>query len=92
MIKGEKMKDPVRELLQKRKDKGIAIILGVKDSQCNEYLPEDVADALRKVILDQFNDYADLCGDLLNSYSSDSIILNEHYLKKLDDIHEALNG
>ena len=86
------MKDPVRELLQKRKDKGIAIILDVKDKKCNDYLPEDIADALRKVILDQFNDFADLCGDLLNSYTSDSIVLNEHYLKKLDDIYEAVNG
>ncbi len=84
--------DPVRELINKRRDKSIAVILSMKDNKCDEFLPSDVSQELRKIILDQFNDFAEICNDVLNSYSTETVVLNEHYLNKIDEIHGALNA
>lgn len=70
------------ELLAKRRDRAIAIILGVKERECDEYLPLAARSKLRKVILDQFNDLYSLCLDLATD--SEDVILNELYQRKID--------
>jgi hypothetical protein len=87
---GQMMTDPIKELLSKRRDRAIAIILSVKEKECDEYLSPEASASLRKAVLDQLNDYTALCVDLLNSYTSDAVILNEDYLAKIDDIHEMM--
>lgn len=87
------MIDPTKELLSKRRDRAIAIILSVKEKECDSYLSSEASASLRKVVLDQLNDYTSLCIDILNSYSNDTVVLNEDYLAKIDDIHEVMvNG
>lgn len=76
------------KILSRRRDRAIAIILGVKERECDFYLPEDVSRTLRKVILDQFNDFALLAEDIANS----NVVLNQRYLEKLDSILEHLDG
>lgn len=76
------------KLLARRRDRAIAIILGVKERECDYFLPDDVSKSLRKVILDQFNDFAVLAEDLANS----NVVLNQRYLEKLDSILEHLDG
>lgn len=76
------------KLLSRRRDRAIAIILGVKERECDFYLPEDVSRTLRKVILDQFNDFAMLAEDIASS----NVVLNQRYLEKLDSILEHLDG
>lgn len=78
--------NPIRDLLAKRKDKCIAIILSTKERECDQYLDPEASYALRKVVLDQVNDLADLAIDLMEA----NTILNEQYLQKLDDIHEVV--
>lgn len=84
------MDDAVRNILAKRRDRMIATILGAKEDICDEYLPQDASSEFRKIILDQVNDYYDLCSDLLRSVQPDSIVINEKFLDKLDEIHEVL--
>jgi hypothetical protein len=82
--------DPVEKILAKRRDRMIATILGVKEDECDEYLPVASSQKLRKTILDQVNDYFDLCRDLLKSVQPEGVIMNEKYAEKLDEIHEVL--
>lgn len=77
---------PAERLLARRRDRSIAIILGVKERECDPYLPEEASRKLRKVILDQFNDFAMLVHDLADS----GVVLNQEYLDKLDAIFASL--
>lgn len=86
------MEDAVRKILAKRRDRMIATILGAKEDLCDTYLPDDVSEAFRKVVLDQTNDYFDLCADILRSVQPDSVLINEAWLEKIDAIHEAVTG
>lgn len=80
--------DDFTKLLSRRRDRAIAIILGVKERECDFYLPDDVSRSLRKVVLDQFNDFALLAEELAGS----NVVLNQRYLEKLDTILEHLDG
>lgn len=74
-----------KTFLGKRRDRAIATILSYKEDNCDEYLPKDVSNGLRSVVLMQMNDVCDLAFDLIN----DDVEVNELFLDKLDEI---LNG
>ncbi len=80
----------VKELISKRKDRAIAIILSVKENECDEYLPQDAQYSLRKVVLDQINSFYDLVLDVVSSVDSDSVELNQYYLDLISELHETL--
>lgn len=84
------MSSNIKDLISKRKDRAIAIILTVKEKECDEYLPEDVSYALRKAVLDQINSLYDLVLDVMGSLDADSVELNQHYLDMLSEVHRAL--
>lgn len=84
------MQDGLRELLEKRRNRGIAIILGVKERECDEHLPKEASQKLRKVVLDQMNEFHDLVNDIFDSVDSGDVVLNEEWLRKLDEMHQAL--
>ena len=81
----------MKNALTKRKDRSIAILLGVKERELDKFLPEDVQRAYRKLVLDQVNDLYEFAIDLLNS-EEDGIIINQLYLDKIDEIYERLNN
>jgi hypothetical protein len=76
-------------LLRKRRDRAIAICLGLKEREVDQYLPPQVSARLRKVILDQMNDLYDTCLDLIGS-SEGTVVLNELYQRKIDDLYDML--
>lgn len=78
------------DILAKRRDRAIAIILGVKERECDYHLPSTASSKLRKVVLDQLNDYHDLCADLIRSLDSDEVVLNEIFVERLDQISNQL--
>jgi hypothetical protein len=89
------MSNVLTDVLAKRRDRAIAIILGVKERECDSILkstPDGKAasDKLRKVVLDQMNELHDLYLDVMKSYDTGEVVLNEDYLAKLDEIHEAV--
>jgi hypothetical protein len=79
----------LQELLDKRCKRSIAIILGVKEREADFMLPDDVQRKLRKVIIDQLNDFCSLATDILES-ASQGVVFNDLWLQKLDAIHEAV--
>lgn len=79
------------EALSRRRDRAIAIMLGVKERECDSQLSNEARTKMRKVILDQMNDFHGFCVDILKSYEGGSdVILNEQYLDKLDAMHEMM--
>jgi hypothetical protein len=86
------MDDQIKTLLAKRRDRTIAIMLGFKERSCDQYLPQEVRVELRKVILDQINDFYELMLDLMNSVDDGSVMLNQEYLDKIDQIYANLTG
>lgn len=86
------MQPVLTDVLARRRDRSIAIILGLKERECDSYLPRDASVKLRKAVLDQFNEFFDFAVDILRSYDSadEGPVLNDIYLEKLDIIHDML--
>lgn len=79
------------ELIQRRKDKAIAIILRMKENDCDPHLPPAVRIKLRKIVLDQLNDFTDLVLDVVSSLeNSEVVVTNELWLQKLNEVHEVV--
>jgi hypothetical protein len=76
-----------KDVVARRRDKAIAVILGTKEREIDGFLPPQVAIQFRKLILDQINDLVDTCMDM-----NDSVVWNELFEKKLSEIHEVLVG
>lgn len=83
------MDEGMRALLGKRKNRTLAIMLSEKEEIVDDYLPEDVSQELRKMILDYVNEFHDFCVDLVES-SEVSFIFNELALEKLTSIEAAI--
>ena len=86
------MQPVIADLLAKRRDRAISIVLGVKEREADQYLPPEVRQKLRKVVLDQMNDLCDLVMDIARSLDTGEVVLNEAYLEKIDEMHNALVG
>jgi len=84
------MQQALETMLKKRRDRSIATILGIKERECDPHLPEHAKKVLRKVILDQFNDFYEVVLDVAASLDTGEVTLNEHYLAKIDQIHDAI--
>lgn len=85
------MQEALADLLKRRRDRAIAIVLTIKERDCDSHLPPEVRKKLRKVVLDQFNEFYDLVLDLMSSLDSGDVVLNEAYLSKLDCVHRDVN-
>lgn len=87
------MSDVLTDVLSKRRDKAIGIVLGVKERECDRFLPAEVSKKMRKVVLDQLNEFCDLCLDVLTSLEANgSVVLNERYIEMLAEVHSAVVG
>lgn len=84
------MQTVINDILGRRRDRTIAALLGVKEREADPHLPLEVRTALRKVILDQINDYHSFVVDVLRSLDTGEIIVNELYLQKMDELHREI--
>lgn len=87
------MSELVVDLIARRRDRAIAAILGVKERECDPHLPAQVSKRLRKVVLDQLNDFTSMIEDLLASMEpEEGVVLNDLWLAKIAEIHEVVTG
>lgn len=86
------MNTAATSILDRRKNKAIAIVLGVKEREVDAYLPSGVQDKLRKVVLDQFNEYHELVLDVMKSFDTGEVVLNGHYLDLIEELHSRVVG
>lgn len=82
----------VEDVASRRCNKAIAIILRAKDQDLDPYLPEEVSDAFRTLVLDQINDLQDLFVGLLKMTRDDTAVVNEHGLALLEELHSTIVG
>lgn len=73
------------QLMNRRRDRAIAIILGLKEKDIDEYLPKDIQVKFRKLILDQVNDLTSFALDLIRSLDDPNIVPNEVYWDRLEE-------
>lgn len=85
---------PLLDLLHRRRDRAIAAILGVKEREADPFLSPEASRRLRKAVLDQLNDFTGMVADLLASVGPEgddgAVVLNEHWLAKLGEIHDVV--
>lgn len=73
----------IGDILAKRRDRVLAIILSAKEREVDGYAPREASDRLRKVILDQVNELTDLCLDMLKTCDvEEGVLINEEYLER----------
>ena len=87
------------DILKRRRDRAIAIILSVKEREVDPHLKNAQASrALRKVILDQLNDFYALAVDVAASADADTFEFNpEVWLPRIEGrlneiLHAVANG
>lgn len=90
------MQQVISDVLARRRDRGLAVILAFKDRECDEYLPKDVSARLRKTILDQYNEFYDFAMDIMRSLDNGEYVVNEHYVERMErmlsDIHQHVTA
>jgi hypothetical protein len=86
------MQTALKDLLEKRRNRVIASILSVKERECDPQLTEASSHKLRKVVLDQVNEWHSLVLDILGSLDTGDVVLNEDYMHKIDELHDAIVG
>jgi hypothetical protein len=84
--------DVLTDILARRRDRAIAVLLGVKEKEVDQYLPAEVRLRLRKAILDQLNEFHSMVIDVMRSLDNGEVVLNELYLEKIDQLHEVVVG
>lgn len=84
------MQPALEQMLKRRRDRAIATILGIKERECDPHLPDAARQRLRKVVLDQLNDFYDVVLDVAASLDTGEVTLNEMYLDKIDSLHEGI--
>lgn len=78
------------DVIARRRDRAIAVLLGVKEKEVDQYLPAEVKVRLRKAILDQLNEFHSLVLDVMRSLDNGEVVLNDLYLEKIDDLHREV--
>jgi hypothetical protein len=90
------------DILKKRRDRTIAIILGLKEREVDPLLLEEPGGSrasamLRKVILDQINDFYDMALDVASSGEAATFEFNPDLWGlrlegRLDELHRAVES
>lgn len=86
------------EILKKRRDRAIAIVLSIKEREVDPIL--NGADggvaasrALRKVVLDQLNEFCDLALDVAGSGDLGTFEFNPNvWTQKINEIHRVVTS
>lgn len=87
-----------QDILKKRRDRAIASILNVKEREVDPIMVGapgggQASRLLRKVILDQLNDFYDIALDVASSGEADGFWFNgELWEQRINEIHEAVTG
>jgi hypothetical protein len=79
--------EELNDAIDRRARRASAILLSFKETNCDKFLPDDVCFSLRKVILDEVNELAELSMDCVKRAESESGISNDYFVSMLEDIH-----
>lgn len=80
----------IDQLLQRRKNRALAIILSTKERECDHLLDDAASYKMRKVILDQVNEFYEYTLDIVEALTSgQEIAVNEYYLERLAEVEKG---
>lgn len=82
----------MRQLLKRRRDRSIYAVMSVFEETAAVDRGSDAHEAVRRVVMNQFNVFHDLVVDLMESMTGEEPVFNEVWLDKLDEIHAAVVG
>lgn len=74
------------DLIAKRCDRAMAVILTVKEKECDQFLDEEAKYQLRKVVLDQINELKEFIKDLMDTVNESTVIANQLYLERIETL------
>lgn len=84
------MQQGVKDLLTRRMNrKVLATILGMKEREVDPYLTPELQRRLKKVILDELNDFLTLVLEVVDTVDDESSMVNDYFLELLEQIHAA---
>lgn len=86
------MQASVRQILKRRRDRSIYAVMSVAEEQCGLGKGTEAHEAVRRVVMNQFNVFHDLVVDVMESMVGEGPVLNEVWLEKLEEIHQAVVG
>ncbi len=76
------MSEGKSRMIAKKRDRAIATLLSFKEEEIDDFIDEDISQELRKLILDLFNDVANIAIELID----ESSVINEIFLDRIDEI------
>lgn len=87
-----RVRDEAKAIIKRRRNKAIATILDAKERSVDQLVDADVAEALRKVVLDEINTLCDIVFAVMESVAKTDVELNQLYFSKLDELLTELRG
>lgn len=84
--------DELRDLIERRKNKAIRQILDRQDELIDDAVSRSAALALRKVVLDELNDFTDVVLGLVAHTTDDSYAYNTVALEMIAAVYERVTG
>ena len=82
--------DPT-EFVRKRRDRVLATILSYKEENIDQYLPPELRQQLRRVIMSNINDFNDLVLDMLKATEAEPVTeWNTLYFAQLSRIENGI--
>lgn len=74
------------DFVKKRRDRVLATILSYKETNVDRYLPQAERENLRRVILNNVNDFNDLVLDMLKATAEPQVEMNQLYLDAIKSL------
>lgn len=91
--RGTVLRDEARTVVKRRRNKALATILDAKERIVDPVVEPALAEALRKVILDEINGLCEITFAVMESVARQDVVdLNELYFTKLDELITEVRG
>ena len=84
--RGTAVRDEAKIVVKRRRNKALATILDAKERIVDPVVEPSLAEALRKVILDEVNGLCEISFAVMESVAQNDVELNQLYFSKLDDL------
>ena len=87
---GTAVRDEAKTVVKRRRNKALATILAAKEQFVDPNVNSEIAEHLRKVILDEVNGLCEIAFAVMESVARTDVELNQLYFTKLDELLEQL--
>lgn len=86
------VRDEAKVIIKRRRNKALATILDAKERIVDPVVEPELAEALRKTVLDEINALCEITFAVMESVAKSDVELNQLYFTKLDELLSELRG